>query len=73
LNQVFPQFQWDDRDKAWFTAPGGLSKRELFAGMAMLGLLNRPDVLEGELIAAAAVEYGDALIAALAKQPEAGE
>lgn len=46
----------------------GLSKRELFAAMAMQGLMSIPEVFgKPNLIAGASVEIADALIAELEK------
>lgn len=48
---------------------GGLSKRELFAAMAMQGCLAaHDDVFEPSTLAKDAVEYADALIKELAKE-----
>lgn len=47
----------------------GLSKRELFAVMAMQGLLSDPEVKgTAQKIAAGSVGYADALLAELAKE-----
>lgn len=48
---------------------GGLTKRELFAAMAMQGLLASEVTATHEEFAASAVEQADALLAALEKQP----
>lgn len=50
------------------TACVGLSQRELFAAMAMQGMLTQRS-WHAELIAQKAVEHADALLAALAKKP----
>lgn len=47
----------------------GLTKREYFAGLAMQGLLADSEVNAGsELVAIVAIEYADALLAALENQ-----
>lgn len=52
----------------------GLSKRELFAAMAMQGfaanhILCTPEVADSDTVAAWGVQFADALIAALDKYP----
>lgn len=47
----------------------GLTRRELFAAMAMSGLMSRKILIDGKSAAEYAVCYADALIAALSKQP----
>lgn len=51
----------------------GLTKRELFAAMAMQGLLACRDELNSDSFkfARAAIRYADALLAELAKEPTA--
>lgn len=44
--------------------PETLTKRELFAAMAMQGMLSDP-IVGGELVAPSAVGYADALLAEL--------
>lgn len=46
----------------------GLTKRELFAAMAMQGMLSRDGSMDGEEITEAAVCYADALITALREE-----
>ena len=61
-----------------FPIPGplfaiGLTKRELFAAMAMQGIASNPNAatIEGpDVVAGAAVEAADALLAELAKPKE---
>ena len=51
----------------------GLTKRELFAAMAMQGIASNPNaaIIEGpDVVAGAAVEAADALLAELAKPKE---
>jgi hypothetical protein len=51
---------------------GGLTKRELFAAMAMQGLVTTYTIYRDNLFptsAAAAVAYADALLAELQKEP----
>lgn len=50
--------------------PNGLTFRQLFAAMAMQGMLADPNAsqITPELMAGAAVEFADALIAALNKE-----
>lgn len=50
----------------------GLTKRELFAAMAMQGILSTEtadDSFTGTLVAKRSVAFADALLAELAKQP----
>ena len=47
----------------------GLTKRELFAAMAMQGMTNNNNITV-EIVAAWSVQYADALLAELAKEPE---
>lgn len=58
---------------AIFTDDGalGLSKRELFAAMAMQGMISNPDIdiLKPSEYASDALLYADALVAALANPP----
>lgn len=49
----------------------GLTKRELFAAMAMQGMMADPSVYDIEFAASAAVKAADALLAALAEEAEA--
>lgn len=51
----------------------GLTKRELFAAMAMQGFAADPGITEArpEALAAGAVRWADALLAELAKEPQA--
>jgi hypothetical protein len=76
--------QWDNRSGSIFTNTAtGLTIREHFAGLAMQGILANPgrcvpgaaDSMSAEtfagLMAAVALEFADALIAALAKDPQA--
>lgn len=53
------------------TALGGLTKRELIAAMAMQGLLSSETQATYEEFAASSVEVADALLAELAKEPQA--
>ena len=56
-----------------YLAPSGLTKRELFAAMAMQGIASNPNAatIEGpDVVAGAAVEAADALLAELAKPRE---
>lgn len=51
-------------------AHGGLTKREWFAGQALIGLLSvEPSDCTAKEFAKAAVEQADALLAELAKEP----
>ncbi len=53
------------------TVLGGLTKRELFAAMAMQGFASCPSVeATAERCAAGAVAWADALLAELAKEPK---
>ena len=66
-----PPFLRPDGDIEW-GAPG-LTKRELFAAMAMQGIASNPNAatIEGpDVVAGAAVEAADALLAELAKPKE---
>lgn len=51
----------------------GLTKRELIAAMAMQGICSHPDTWGQQLngIAASACQMADALLAELAKEPQA--
>lgn len=62
---AFPHFTQD----AWKNpvVRGGLTKRELFAAMALQGLLACPEELDTEYAAHNAVACADALIAELEK------
>lgn len=51
---------------------GGLTKRELFAGMATQGMLANPDVREDLVYCKNAVRLADDLLAELAKGAERG-
>ncbi len=56
-----------------YSAPSGLTKRELFAAMAMQGIASNPNAATTEgpdVVAGAAVEAADALLAELAKPRE---
>jgi hypothetical protein len=90
MSDIFPKFVIDmpgqrdnGRAHGGFT-PGGLTKRELFAAMAMQGQLANSVTVEGmaglsnlsstnasvqELVAIVAVSYADALLLALEKGP----
>lgn len=71
---VFPQEgelrQYPDRDGVYWTGSPGLTKRELFAAMAMQGNAANPELIgwKGPEFAELAVEMADALLAALAKE-----
>jgi hypothetical protein len=52
-----------------YDAETGLTKREYFAAMAMQGIATDASV-QFEMAAKIAVEYADALIAALNKEPQ---
>ena len=81
MTDVFPQYK-GALEHPGYTVPneyspiGGLTKRELFAAMAMQGLMavdvnatlgenQRPSERRAEL----AIKHADSLIAALAKEP----
>lgn len=66
---AFPihQLVQDRYDNYSLHCEGGLTKRELFAAMAMQGLLASGTVSFAHMRAAAAVELADALLAELAK------
>ena len=63
-------------DDVEVTEVGGLTQREYFAAMAMQGLAAFPGTIMGaetvspKQLCSRAVEYADALIAELQKQPE---
>jgi hypothetical protein len=57
-------------DATGFTAVGGITLREYYAGLAMQGLMDANDLAKEESIAKWAVGYADALIAELEKGGE---
>ena len=65
---AFPETRWDDatRQEVQWT---GLTKRELFAAMAMQGIITRPEHVGMDLPtkASLSVEFADALLAELEK------
>ena len=70
---VFPMTEMCQQGDHSVDCPGhsvpGLTKRELFAAMAMQGMLSRPGlVICDVIVAAACVESADALLAELAKE-----
>ena len=56
---------------AWGSAPPilGMTKREYFAAMAMQGMTSNNSITV-ETVAAWAVQYADALLAELGKEPQ---
>lgn len=69
-----PAYPWGEHG----TALGGLTKRELIAAMAMQGYLSRPPAMTNESereydakIARWSTDTADALLAELAKEPQA--
>lgn len=77
-DSVFPDHVGVENHKngegpAWLTPEGGLSKRELFAAMAMQGLLSSspPDQEVGlEWAAKRALQHADALLEVLEDEKE---
>jgi hypothetical protein len=80
---AFPTQMWDEELKEATWLDGGLTKRELFAAMAMQWLISsdikiladearHPDrdgyYTRGEMIALYSMKYADALLAELAKE-----
>lgn len=51
----------------------GLTKRELFAAMAMQGLIMRDSIIDTDRCAAKSTAFADALLAELTKTEELGE
>jgi hypothetical protein len=67
---VFPELvlSWHPgRERNEYALEGGLTKRELFAAMAMQGLLANPAYADHGPLAPAAVFHADALLAELEK------
>ena len=66
---AFPRLDgWEDHNNGngSLIASGGLTKREIFAGLAMLGLLSRyENPLDADEIIEASVDYADGLIVEL--------
>ena len=60
-----PAYPWGEHGHRY----GGLTKRELFAAMAMQGMVGRTDLLNHER-AAYAVDAADWLLVELAKEPK---
>ena len=69
LQPAFPMPVEDDRDchGRLNSGYGGLTKRELFAALAMQGMTSNNSI-PVELVAAWSVQYADALLAELAKE-----
>lgn len=63
-NHAYPHLHVEPE---FFRMAGGLTKRELFAAMAMQGLAADPEPRGGMEAASIAVEWADALIAELSK------
>lgn len=57
----------------WADQTGGLTKRELFAAMAMQGIAADPNCFNAKTCAKNAVEWADALIAELSKPTTTNE
>lgn len=71
LDQIFPGFKDKfDRNRLRFVASGGMTKREIFAGLALQSLLMIPNEenLSPDGLAFQAVQYADALIRQLKRQ-----
>lgn len=64
---AFPNFFFHNPG---FDFEGGLTKRELFAAMAMQGMAAQPNPLNDDEAAELSVLWADALIAELAKPTE---
>ncbi|QDY48762.1 hypothetical protein [Stenotrophomonas maltophilia] len=58
---------WATDGEATSVVREGLTKRELFAAMAMQGFASDPDATGLEMLAESAVDWADALLAALEK------
>lgn len=68
---AFPEIrQMNEHDDPTSFGPSGLTKRELFAAMAMQGMVaERTAPWSDETVAQGAVILADALLAELAKEP----
>jgi len=72
-NRDMPAMPWDEIDPSTHQHGierqfSGLTKRELFAAMAMQGLMGLPIEMSHEMVASSAVTQADALLAELAKK-----